>query len=109
MHEPVYGFECNEGPNHEQGHPVPLCGQDLCALQPERPGARSRAPGEAQGRKGCDQRAGVGEHVTGICKQGERVAHEGKGDLERHEDRDQAQAEHDVALVASGRQSVSGA
>ena len=106
VHESVDRFEGDERPDHEQGDPVRLGGQNLCTLQPERPGARRRTPGEPEGRKGGDERTGVGEHVAGICEQGQRVAHEGKADLERHEDRDEDQAEHDIALVASGRQSV---
>ena len=78
----------------------------LGPLEPEGPHAGRGPPGQADGKKAGPQRARIGQHVTGVGQQRERIAGEGHDDLEDQEADDQSQRDRDVAAIGARRDAV---
>jgi hypothetical protein len=80
----------HRGQRHERDA-VDLGGQDLGALEPEREAAARGAGGKPGRHQRQGDRAGVGQHVSRVREQGQRVGQDADHDLERHEGEDQCQ------------------
>ncbi len=102
MDQAADGLEGDQRADDQQGDAVGLSRQNLGALDPERPRPGRGPPGEADRNQARAQRARVGQHVTGIGQQRQRMTDEGHDDLEHQEAGDQAQRDRDIPAAGTG-------
>ena len=93
---------------HQQRDPVHLRGEDLNAPQTEGHLPSRRPPGQSQGEQRKSEGSGVGEHVSCVGEQRQRVGDQADRDLRRHQAEDQRQREEQPAAIGLGRASVAG-
>ena len=81
----VVAFDQDEHGHDQEGYPVAGGRQDLRPLHAVRVGTRFGTGGEMNGQEGPADGADVGEHVSGIGQEGQRMRHDRRRHLEGHE------------------------
>jgi hypothetical protein len=99
MNQPHDGLIRDEGGEDQQRDAVRLGREDLRTLEAECHRASRGTGGKAQRDQRKSERAGVGEHVSGVGQQRERVRDHAGCDLDAHERDDQREREGQPAAV----------
>ena len=101
--DPLHGRDRDQARQHEQADAVDLGAQDLGPPEAERVGAARRALRQAHGHERERDRAGVGEHVTGVGEQRQRAGDQSGDHLDDHEAEVHEQRDREPARVAARR------